>query len=133
MEWPILIDVWIVDPARRRELVELISDNLRQLVVQRTGFVSAQIYETMDGGTVLVNVRMRTARDRRELTDSVDVQRAYRLARRIASSHASNYRLVESFGDGLAPEDPEVIDPREGQMHTDLARGNVETHAAREE
>jgi hypothetical protein len=103
MEWPILIDVWTVDPLRRRELVELISDNLQQLVVPRTGFVSAQIYESIDGGRVLLNLRMRTARDRRDLTDAVEVERAYREARRIASSHASYYRLVQSFGDASPP------------------------------
>jgi hypothetical protein len=72
------------------------------------GFVSADIYESMSGGIVLVTVRMRTARDRRELTDSADVRRAYRQARRIARSHADNYRVVESFGDGCGPEEPEA-------------------------
>lgn len=113
MESPILIDVWRVDPARRDELVQLISAELERLVVPHNGFVSAEIYESTNGGMVLVNVRMQTARDRRELTDSADVQRAYRQARTLGRIHANAYRLVESFG---RHGDPEVT---KGERDTD--------------
>jgi hypothetical protein len=106
MEAPILIDVWTVEPERRSELIALISDTLKGLVMRRMGFVSADIYESMNGGIVLVTVRMRTASDRRELTDSTEVRQAYRRARSIARRHANNYRVVESFGDGCGPEEP---------------------------
>ena len=89
-------------PLRLDELIAFVSDTLKGLVVRRTGFVSADIYESMNGGIVLVTVRMRTAKDRRELADSADVRRAFRQARSIARSHTNAYRVVESFGDGLS-------------------------------
>jgi hypothetical protein len=99
--------MWMVDQDRRDELVEILSDILRRLFVKRMGFVSAQLYESVDGGKVVLKVAMRTAKDHQQLTDSADVRRAYRAARRIATSRASSYRVVESFGDACGPEDLE--------------------------
>ena len=99
MESPILIDVWTVDSARRDELVGGISDALRTSFVGHAGFVSAQIYESTNGGVVMLFVRTRTVEDRQRLTDSPDAQRAYRELRAIAKAHAHLYQLVEVFGE----------------------------------
>jgi hypothetical protein len=99
MESPMLIDVWTVDTSRRDELVRGILELLRGIVLERPGFVSAQLYESNDGGAVMVSIRMRTREERQELTDSRDAQRGYRELRKIAHSHARLYRLVESFGE----------------------------------
>ena len=103
-DYPIQIDVWTVDQGRRDELARVLTDLLKRLVVPRAGFLSAQLYESLNGGNVLLHVRMRTAKDRLELTDSADVRAAYRAARRIARSHSNFYRVVESFGDTCGPE-----------------------------
>jgi hypothetical protein len=97
MESPVVIDLWTVDPERRGELLERISEALRRLLPGREGFVSAHIFESIDGGTVLVVMEMRTARDRQLLTDSPEVQRMMRELRAIASTHVNLYRLVESI------------------------------------
>ena len=99
MESPIVIDLWTVEEGRKDELIAAISDFLQRIVVGYPGFVSAETYESTDGGIVIVSIRMRTAKDRRSLTDSTDAQDAYRKLRVIADTHAHFYRLVESFGE----------------------------------
>jgi hypothetical protein len=98
VEFPIVIDVWTVAEARQEELVGVIGDALRHLVLARPGFVSAEIYQGANRGMVAVTIRMRSAADRRALTDDPEVERAYRRMREIATAHASFFHLVESFG-----------------------------------
>jgi len=99
MESPILIDLWTVEPSRRDELVTRIGELMRELMIGAPGFVSAQVYDSVDGGVVLVSVRMRTVEDRQRLADSSEAHSALRELRAIAHTHARLYRLVESFGE----------------------------------
>lgn len=99
MESPILIDSWTVDPARKDELVRRISDTVRDVILEQPGFVSAQIYESANGGVVMLSVRMRTAKERQHLTDSPEAQKALRELRKIPHAHAHLYRFVEGFGE----------------------------------
>ena len=96
---PVLIDVWSVDPTREPELLNRILEITRDLLVDHQGFVSAQIYESVDQGAVMIRVAMRSIKDRQALTDSSDIHNALRELRAIAHSHARLFRLVESFGD----------------------------------
>ena len=98
-ESPVLIDVWTVDPSREPELLNRILEITRDLLVDHQGFVSAQIYESVDHGAVMIRVAMRTIKDRQALTDSSEVHNALRELRAIAQSHSRLFRLVESFGD----------------------------------
>jgi acetolactate synthase regulatory subunit len=95
---PVLIDFWTVDPSREPELLQRILEITRDLLVKHEGFVSAQIYESIDHGAVMIRVRMRTTKDRQALTDSADVHTALRELRLIAHSHVRLFRLVETFG-----------------------------------
>ena len=108
-ESPILVDLWTVDPSRRDELIRGISSRVQSIVVGHPGFVSAQIYRSIDGGTVLLSVSMRTARERQHLTDSPEAHRALRELRAIANSHARLFELVESFGMGSHPDPRSTI------------------------
>jgi hypothetical protein len=99
MDSPILIDLWTVDPSRREELVGRISEHIRGLTAQRAGFISAEVYESVDGRAVMVSVRMRSVEDRQHLIDSSAAHAAFRELRAIARSHSRLYRLVESFGE----------------------------------
>jgi hypothetical protein len=103
MESPILIDVWTVDPLRRDELARKISDGVRNAIVGRPGFVSVQIYGSTTGDTMMVMVRMRTIKERQELTDSPEVHGLLRELRAIAHSHVRLFELVENFGEADAP------------------------------
>jgi hypothetical protein len=98
MESSILIDVWTVEPEHQDELAAAVSGHLRRLVVGRPGFVSAEIYQSANRDMILLNLRMRSARDRQALTDSPELLAVYRELRTIATSHTHVYRLVESFG-----------------------------------
>jgi len=99
MDSPILIDIWTVDPSQRAELAQRISDGVRNVMVGRPGFVSAQLYEGTNGDTMMVIVRMRTIEERRELTDSPEAHNLLRELRAIARSHVRLFRLVDSFGE----------------------------------
>ena len=99
MEPPILIDVWTVDPSHRAEIAQGISDGMRNIMVGRRGFVSAQLYEGSNGDAMMVMVRMRTNKERQELTDSPEAHSLMRELRAIARSHVRLFRLVEDFGE----------------------------------
>jgi hypothetical protein len=99
MESPILIDVWTVAEPRRDELARQISDGVRDVIVGRPGFVSARLYESTDGGAMILMVRMRTIKDRQDLTDSPEAHELIRELQAIARSHVRLYRLAESFGE----------------------------------
>jgi hypothetical protein len=103
MDSPILIDVWTVDPSRQGELARGISDGLRNVIVGRQGFVSAQLYESINGDAMMVTVRMRTIKERQELTDSPEAHKLMRELRAIAHSHVRLFHLVEDFGE---PDEP---------------------------
>ena len=64
-----------------------------------TRLVSAQIYESTDGGVVMLSVRMRTTKERQHLMDSPEAHKVLRELRAIAHAHAHLYRLAESFGE----------------------------------
>jgi hypothetical protein len=98
-EVPVLIDFWTVDPSREPELIQGILEITRELLVDHEGFVSAQIYESVDRGSVMIRVAMQTVKDRQTLTDSPAVHDALRELRAIAHSHSRLFRLVETFGD----------------------------------
>jgi hypothetical protein len=99
MEAPIMIDLWTVEPDRREELVRGISEVMRNVLVGQPGFVSSEIYESVDGRVVVASVRMQTAKDRQHFMDSRAARDAYRGLRALAQTHARLYRLVESFGE----------------------------------
>jgi hypothetical protein len=103
MQSPILIDVWTVDPSQQVELAQKISDGVRNVMVGRQGFVSAQLYESPNGDAMMVMVRMRTIEERQELTDSPEAHGLLRELRAIATSHMRLFRLVESFGESDEP------------------------------
>jgi hypothetical protein len=99
MESPILIDVWTVDPSQQGELARGISDGVRNVIAGHRGFVSAQLYEGTNGDTMMVMVRMRTIKERQELTDSPEAHNLMRKLRTIARSHVRLFQLVENFGE----------------------------------
>jgi len=100
-----IIDVWTVDPDRRDELIGVITHSLEQGVCELPGFVSAQIYESVNSQMVMLVIHVRTESDLRQVSDSAELQRAFREARRIGRTHAHFYRLVASFGDQPSSED----------------------------
>jgi hypothetical protein len=103
-ESPILVDFWTVDPSLREELLRGISSGMHGIVARHPGFVSAHIYQSVDGGAVLLSVSMRTVKERQHLTDSPEAHKVLRELRAIANSHVRLFQLVESFGMGSDPD-----------------------------
>jgi hypothetical protein len=103
MDSPILIDVWTVDPSKQGELARGISEGVRDVIAGRPGFVSGQLYESTSGDAMMVMVRMRTIKERQELTDSPEAHRLLRKLRAIGRSHVRLFQLVENFGESDEP------------------------------
>jgi hypothetical protein len=99
VESPILIDVWTADPSRRGELAELASQCIHDVAAKQPGFLSARIYQSTDGGALLVTVSMRTVKERQELMDLPETHRYTRELRAMAHDHARLFQLVESVGE----------------------------------
>jgi hypothetical protein len=95
----VLIDLWMVDSSRRDELIQRISDAITTVVVGQPGFVSAQLWESVDGGAVMLAVRMRTVEERQHLTDSPEALSVLREIRAIAHTHTRLYRRLQTFGE----------------------------------
>lgn len=102
-ESPVLVDFWTVDPSRGEELIREISAAMQSVVARQPGFVSAKIFQSVDGGAVLLSVSLRTIEDRQHLTDSPEAHRVLRELRAIADSHVRLFQLVESFETGAHP------------------------------
>ena len=98
-EAPILIDVWTVDPSHEPELLQRILELTRGLLLDAPGFVSAQVYESVDHGVVIIRIAMRTVKDRQALTDSAALHSALRELRGLAHSQSRLFSLVEAFGE----------------------------------
>jgi len=94
----VIIDVWRVEPEHRDEFLALAREYLRHVAAPHPGFVSAEVYESASGGEVLVKVHMRSAADRRHLSDSREFEELFRRARGLARAHWGLYRLVERLG-----------------------------------
>jgi heme-degrading monooxygenase HmoA len=105
-ESPILLDIWTVDPSRRDELIAKIASTVQSVAMRQPGFVSAQLYQGVDRGIVLLSVNMRTVKDRQHLMDSPESHTAMRELRTIATSHTHLFELVGSF-EGAASSDLE--------------------------
>jgi hypothetical protein len=99
MDSPLLVDVWTVEEGRADQLSARISELLREVAIGRPGFVSADLYESVDRGVVMVSVRMQTVKQRQELMDSPEVHKAVRELREIAHSHSRLLQLLEHFGE----------------------------------
>jgi hypothetical protein len=98
-ESPILIDVWTVESTRAPELLRRIHELTHSVLLDAEGFVSAQIYESVDHSAVMIRIAMKTVKDRQALTDSAAVHDAMRELREIAHNHARLFRLVEALGE----------------------------------
>jgi heme-degrading monooxygenase HmoA len=103
-ESPILLDIWTVDPSRRDELIARITATVQTIAMRQPGFVSAQLYQSVDRGIVLLSVSMQTVKDRQHLMDSPETHAAMRELRTIANSHTHLFELVGSFGTPSSPQ-----------------------------
>jgi heme-degrading monooxygenase HmoA len=103
-ESPILLDIWSVDPSRRDELIAAITSTVQSVAMRQPGFVSAEMYQSVDRGIVLLSVSMRTVKDRQHLMDSPAAHTAMRELRTIAKSHTHLVALVGTFGTPSSPQ-----------------------------
>ncbi len=72
-ESPVLIHVWVVDPADRDPAVGRL-DEMFGMLLKDPGFVSARVLETADQTSIAAVVEMRNVEDRRRLEQLPDVR-----------------------------------------------------------
>ncbi len=94
---PTLISAWTFDSSLRDEVMSVIVPLMRGVLPEQPGFVSSRLYESSDGGSVLIAVQMESVHDRQRLMEVPQVRKALRRLRGIAASHADLYQLVESI------------------------------------
>lgn len=98
-----LINVFVVEPPRQRELVELLCRATREVICRLPGFISANIHESHDGTQVVNYAQWRSREDFEAMLRDPAAQPHLREAAMLASSFAPNfYKVVEVFPHGTA-------------------------------
>lgn len=97
-----LINVFIVDPARQQELVELLTKVTEDSVRHAAGFISARLHRSLDGTKVTMYAQWRSNEDyeamRRDPAPLPYLQRA--LA--ISTFELGMYEVVQTFSPASA-------------------------------
>ena len=71
-EGPVLLHIWMVDPAKADDHVRSLSTLFRRASIE-PGFISAQVLESPDRASIAALVQMRTAEDRHRLEQLPEV------------------------------------------------------------
>jgi quinol monooxygenase YgiN len=92
-----LINIFTVEPAKQRELVDLLIGATQTTVRQVTGFVSASLHRSLDGTKVAMYAQWRSVEDyqamRRDPVASPYLDQALALAK----FEPGMYEVVETF------------------------------------
>jgi heme-degrading monooxygenase HmoA len=92
------ISIFAVDPGRRHELIDLLTEGAEQVIRRRPGFVSTTILASLDGGRVANITRWRAAADAQaSRADPAAVAYAQRIAA-IAQPSPALYQVAAEVG-----------------------------------
>jgi hypothetical protein len=72
-EGPILIHIWIIDPAQEAAALQSLDEMFGQIATD-PGFVSARVLESEDRTSVAAFVEMRTVQDRQRIEQLPDIR-----------------------------------------------------------
>ena len=89
-----LVNVFTVDPALQRELVDVLSAATSDVICHQPGFVSASIHRSLDGTKVVSYARWRSAEDLRAMLASPDCQPQLRRASALGRSDPALYEVA---------------------------------------
>lgn len=98
-EAAVLINLWKVKDGSQEEFRALLGELIAELTAMDE-FVEAQIYEGVDGDSLITHVRMGSAAAADDAVESPAVRAVARKLSGLASSQLHRYRLVRSFDRG---------------------------------
>jgi quinol monooxygenase YgiN len=97
-----LINVFTVEPAKQRELVELLIQATRSSVRYVTGFVSASLHRSLDGTKVAMYAQWRSVEDYQALRNDPAASPYLQRALALAKFEPGTYEVVETFSPAAA-------------------------------
>jgi hypothetical protein len=95
-EGPILIHIWIIDPAEEAAAVQSL-DQMFGHVAGDPGFVSARVLESADRASLAAFVEMRTVEDRQRLEQLPEVRQTLDHLHGAANLIARLYHEVDTY------------------------------------
>ena len=93
----ILINVFTVEPANQRELIDLLTRATEDSVRHAAGFVSARLYRSLDGTKVTMYAQWRSAQDYEAMRRAPAPLPYLQQALAIAKFEPGMYEIVQSF------------------------------------
>ena len=100
----ILINVFTVEPANQRRLLELLAGATETSVRHAPGFISASLHRSLDGTKVTMYAQWRTVAHYQAMRENPAPLPYLQQALAIARFYPGMYEVVETFF-GTAPED----------------------------
>jgi quinol monooxygenase YgiN len=92
-----LINVFTVEPANQRQLVELLAGATETSVRHAPGFVSASLHRSLDGTKVTMYAQWRTVEDYQAMRENPAPLPYLQQALAIAKFDPGMYEVVETF------------------------------------
>src|ERR1700680_3006515 len=99
----ILINVFTVEPANQRQLLELLASATETSVRHVPGFISASLHRSLDGTKVTMYAQWRSVADYQAMRENPTAPPYLQQALAIAKFYPGMYEVVELFA-GTAPE-----------------------------
>jgi heme-degrading monooxygenase HmoA len=91
-----LINVFVVEPGKQGELVELLTQATENFMSRQPGYLSARVHRSLDGGRVAVYAKWRSVEDFRALSANAEAAAHMARARALASFEPVLYEVVYS-------------------------------------
>ena len=92
-----LINIFTVEPAKQRELVDLLIRATETSVRHVTGFVSATLHRSLDGTKVAMYAQWRSVEDYRAMRNDPAASPYLQRALALAKFEHGMYEVVETF------------------------------------
>lgn len=91
-----LINVFTVEPENQQRLVDLLIEATEKTMKNISGFISASIHQSRDGGRVVNYAQWRSKEDFAAMLKNPEAQEHMKPIREIATSDAHTYEVAES-------------------------------------
>jgi quinol monooxygenase YgiN len=93
----VLINVFHVDPANQRRLIEILTQVTEEIVSKATGFISSTLHRSMDGGKVTMYARWSSLADYEAMRQDPAPRPFLEAALSIARFDPGMYEVVREF------------------------------------
>jgi heme-degrading monooxygenase HmoA len=91
------INVFTVDPAKQKELVDVLTEVTGQHVCHMPGFVSASLHRSLDGTKVAMYAQWRSLEEYQAMRQNAAAVSSFEQALALAKFEPGRYEVVETF------------------------------------